>query len=249
MHVEAQKWSLVNDVNLVVNYSSERRIQKLALNSAFEDLTGSNFDYVIITVDDVLFSKNTIEMLINGYNSTPGASIAVGVPSPDPLFIKHRRASRWQLLQSEHLSTLLPDNFPLPDGSLWITTLGFISSFRYDLLNGSIHDDVELSNFISSNNLVAVNARNAKVLKIPAMGFHEFAKQTRRSRYVRANEQLNIFPIKLEVVAAIKSTFKDPVGFLQYCFFRMLMLLKIDRLKRVVNSNWERSGTTIRYDL
>jgi hypothetical protein len=246
VHQDAKKWSDNNGVRLIVNYSSIRRIQKRALNTAFAELPYNEFDYIIVTVDDVIFLKDTVEILIDDFDSRPETVLAVGVPSPDPNYKKGRRASRWQMLLSEHLSTLLPVDFPLPDGSIWAASPEFIKSFRYNELSGSIHDDVELINYISENELNAVNAKHAKVLKIPAKGFTEFAKQTRRSHLVRKFEVKRKLPIKLELIAVFKSTFKDPLGFFQYCLFRTLLLVQFNSANKKPNSDWGRSESTLR---
>jgi hypothetical protein len=244
---EARQWADQVGCKLVIDHSSSRRFVKEALNVALSKKEVADADLVIVTNDDVEFDRDCVSNLLRALSDDDRAKIAVGTVLPDPRFVGgRRRAGAWQMDVVARIAQMLPGNTARAEGAIWATRGSFAGTYRYPIGSGNIADDVELLNYISQNNFVALNVPEAVVYKIPPLGFLEFALQTQRFRTASRSSYGPSPSPSVKLRAFLINLMESPLGALFYVAYRILLSTGLGRKSTTSKENWDRASSTFR---
>ncbi|MDA8331927.1 MAG: glycosyltransferase family 2 protein [Candidatus Dormibacteraeota bacterium] len=234
-------WADRASPRMAIYHSDKRRSLKEALNEILERATS---DLLICVNADVVVPADSLKKLLQHLQGEMRCDIAIGTSLPA---WRGRglagRASTWQLNVVYRLACRRPSNALRADGVFWGSRKAFYSSFRYKIAEGSIADDVQLTEALSGSSWKVRNAFDAVVLKVPASSLRDFAVTALRSFAANTNH----VDTPGRAAAAFAEALSDPVGALCYLIARTYTAARRRALRPLAATEyWEIAATTKR---
>lgn len=241
----ARSWASRAGAALAIERSLQRRSLKQALNVAL-DHPWAKADWILVMVADVVPRHGSLAVLLDKLVSAPMAVVAVGSCLPDPAYRSwRRRAGAWQLRLVHNLARAQASSAIRAEGAFWAARGAAIQTFRYPIGRGSLADDVELSRWLVSADLEALNVPEAVVYKVPPATFAEFRSQTLRSELaVGHSPRVGL----AQAAVAVRLALRDPIGACLYASWRLAAKVFRARDEAEMHSAelWQTQGTTKR---
>jgi len=241
----ATEWADSVGARLMVDSVDRRRSLKEALNATFEC---ARSDLLVLLNGDVKIPAASLRAMLYGLLASPRPVVAIGATLPDPAFSTFdRRAGAWQLraaTRSARLSprSIAPDSFRA-EGAFWGVWRNFYSTYRYPIGDGSIADDVELTEALIKGGYACRSVPDAFVYKVPPNSVVDLCLGLVRGQVALAehNRRGN------DYLAAVIEAARDPLGAFLYGLARIWCRRNRRRLREESVSEWWRMlGSTKR---